>query len=204
MAPLRLSPSPIDLLTGLSDILTRMTTAIVFKLEPFRQHTHITSHWLAGNLSVLSFDHYKGLFHLHLQLVARPLANCQFINCIHTHKYIHNSIKSVFIPAQGSWLLQGLDQHTFRHDEAHHCEHGWPWLPSVFYRNSCYSCYYSEHNSVRHWYNSYKSSCYALTTPWSWAYTAFPSGYPSITAPTLTPSPQLQCAQAPLTTDQVC
>ena len=46
-------------------------------------------------------------------------------------------------------------------------------------------------------------SYYAPTTPWSWAYNAFPSLTYSDFLPTPTPGPSSRRAQAPLTTDQV-
>ena len=52
---------------------------VYFELEPFREHSHIASHPLAGDLSILSFDRYKTLFHLHLRLAARPKAGRPFV-----------------------------------------------------------------------------------------------------------------------------
>ena len=44
--------------------------------------------------------------------------------------YIKNSIQSVFIPAQGAWLLAGLDQHIFieETDPERIRAKYWPWF----------------------------------------------------------------------------
>ena len=167
----------------------------------FCEYPPIASYWLAGDLSILWFDRYRGLFGLHLRLSARPVANRSFIARLQAHKYIRNSIESVFVPAQGAWLLQGLDQHIFIESRDRYCERNWLWLPSAYYRSSCY---YGEYTSVRHWYNDYNSSYYTPTVPWSWGHTVFPSLTHSGPLPTPAPGPSSRRAQAPLTTDQVC
>ena len=121
-------------------------------LAPFRDYSPIYSHWKAGDLALLSFDQYKRLFGFHLQVAARPRANSTILEFLAEHKYIKNSIQPVFVPAVGAALLTGLDQHTFIEDrdpERYRAKF-WPWLPSVYYRNSCF---WGENNSVRHFYN---------------------------------------------------
>ena len=174
-------------------------------LALFCDYSPVHSHWSAGNLSLLSFNQYKRLFGFHLQVAARPLANSAIVEFLTEHKYTKNSIQPVFVPAKGALLLAGLDQHTFidETDPERWRAKFWPWLPSVYYRNSCF---WGENSSVRHFYNDYRTSYYTPTTPWSWAYTAFPSstGQPSsVTAgPSASPPASVRVA-APLSTADV-
>ena len=100
-------------------------------LTPFRDYPPVASHWLAGDLSILSFNRYKRLFGFHLQIAARPAANCEVVTRLLEHKYTSNSIPSVFVPAQGAWLLAGLNQHSFIENKHHYRVKNWPWLPSA-------------------------------------------------------------------------
>jgi len=173
-------------------------------LAPFREYSPVYSHWAAGDLALLSFDRYHRLFGFHLQVAARPRANSAILEFLAEHKYIKNSIQPVFVPAVGAALLTGLDQHSFieETDPERIYAKFWPWLPSAFYRNSCF---YGESNSVRHFYNDYHSSYYAPTTQYSWAYTAFPSStwqQPSVTAGP-SASPLSVTFAAPLSTADV-
>ena len=114
------------------------------------------------------------VFGFHLQIAACPCANRDIINFLTQHKAGHKYIKNdisisslcLFRHRVHAWLLAGLDQHIFIEEEhpACYCAKYWPWLPSAYYRNSCF---WGKHNSVRHFYNNYRSSycVYALTTP---------------------------------------
>lgn len=174
-------------------------------LEPFRSYSPVYSHWLAGDLSLLSFDRYKHLFGWHLRVASLPRAYSRLLDFLADHKYIRNPIQPVFVPANGAALLSGLDQHCFINETDPNRIYAkfWPWLPSAFYRNSCF---WGENNSVRHWYNDYKSSYYTPTSSWSWAYTAFLSSTwqqtPVAAGPSSRPSSSVKFA-APLTTADV-